>query len=60
MKSNRSRILVAGRCFRKTMSFGANIPNGLIGNWITYDTGIKEIADFTEKVYLHRSQRFQR
>jgi tetratricopeptide (TPR) repeat protein len=26
----------------------------LIGNWLTYDTTIKEVCEFAEKVYLHR------
>jgi hypothetical protein len=41
-------------------AFWTNYSERLIGNWITYDTPIKEIADFVEKVYLRRIQRVQR
>jgi tetratricopeptide (TPR) repeat protein len=40
--------------FKKDHEFWSKYSERLIGNWITYDTSIKEIADFTEKVYLHR------
>ncbi|HVM49797.1 MAG TPA: tetratricopeptide repeat protein [Candidatus Acidoferrum sp.] len=34
--------------------FWAKYSERLIGNWITYDTSLKEIAAFVEKVYLRR------
>ncbi|MGA3164228.1 MAG: DUF2723 domain-containing protein [Verrucomicrobiota bacterium] len=40
--------------FKKDHEFWSPYSGRLIGNWITYDTSIKEIADFTEKVYKHR------
>ena len=40
--------------FKKDHEFWSQYSERLIGNWITYDTSIKEIADFAEKVYLHR------
>jgi tetratricopeptide (TPR) repeat protein len=40
--------------FKKDHEFWSQYSDRLIGNWITYDTSIKEIADFAEKVYLHR------
>ena len=38
--------------FKRTTHSGANIPSALIGNWITYDTSVQQIADWAEKVYL--------
>jgi tetratricopeptide (TPR) repeat protein len=35
-------------------AFWAKYSERLIGNWITYDTPVKEIVDFVEKVYLRR------
>ena len=40
--------------FKKDHEFWSQYSERLIGNWITYDTSIREIADFAEKVYLHR------
>jgi tetratricopeptide (TPR) repeat protein len=40
--------------FKKDHEFWSQYSERLIGNWITYDTSIKEIKDFAEKVYLHR------
>ena len=40
--------------------FWAKYSERLIGNWITYDTPVKEVADFAEKVYLrHNYDGFQ-
>ena len=39
---------------QKDHEFWSRYSERLIGNWITYDTSIKEIADFVEKVYLER------
>jgi len=41
--------------FKKDHEFWSQYSERLIGNWITYDTSVKQIADFTEKVYLHRN-----
>ena len=35
--------------------FWSQYSKRLIGNWITYDTPIKQIAAFAEKVYLHNN-----
>jgi thioredoxin-like negative regulator of GroEL len=35
--------------------FWSQFSGRLIGNWITYDTPVKEIADFVERVYLRRN-----
>jgi len=40
--------------FKKDHEFWSQYSERLIGNWITYDTSVKEITDFAEKVYLHR------
>ena len=40
--------------FKKDHEFWSQYSQRLIGNWITYDTSIKEITDFAEKVYRHR------
>ena len=37
------------------MNSGRSIPTRLIGNWITYDTTVKEIADFVEQ-HLHAAR----
>ena len=39
---------------RKDHEFWSKYSERLIGNWITYDTSVKEIAAFVEKVYLRR------
>ena len=38
----------------KDHEFWTQYSERLIGNWVTYDTSIKEIAAFVEKVYLRR------
>ncbi len=37
---------------KRDHEFWARFSDRLIGNWITYDTSVKEIAAFVEKVYL--------
>jgi len=39
--------------FKKDHAFWNEYSKRFIGNWITYDTSIQQIADFAEKVYLH-------
>ncbi|HVY68476.1 MAG TPA: DUF2723 domain-containing protein, partial [Verrucomicrobiae bacterium] len=34
--------------------FWTQYTDRLIGNWITYDTSVKEICDFAERVFRHR------
>ncbi|MDX1951469.1 MAG: DUF2723 domain-containing protein, partial [Verrucomicrobiota bacterium] len=38
----------------KDHEFWSKYSERLIGNWITYDTTVKEICDFAERVYLRR------
>jgi tetratricopeptide (TPR) repeat protein len=39
--------------FKKDHEFWSEYSQRFIGNWITYDTSIQQIADFADKVYLH-------
>lgn len=38
--------------FQRDHFFWSKFSDRLIGNWITYDTSVKEVVDFIEKVYL--------
>jgi thioredoxin-like negative regulator of GroEL len=38
--------------FKKDHDFWTQYSTRLMGNWITYDTSVKEIADFAEKLYI--------
>lgn len=40
--------------FKKDHEFWSQYSARLIGNWITYDTSVKQIAAFAEKVYMHQ------
>ncbi len=37
----------------KDHEFWSKYSDRLIGNWITYNTSVKEVCDFAERVYLH-------
>ncbi len=39
--------------FKKDHAFWSEYSKRFIGNWITYDTSVQQIADFADKVYLH-------
>ena len=53
MKINRNPIpSLSNDVFTKDHEFWSKYSDRLIGNWITYDTSVKEIADFAQKVYL--------
>jgi tetratricopeptide (TPR) repeat protein len=55
MKINRQPLSsLPSDVFKKDHEFWSQYSGRLIGNWITYDTRIRQIADFAEKVYLHR------
>jgi len=55
MKINRQALSsLPADVFKQDHEFWSKYSGRLIGNWITYDTSIKQIADFAEKVYLHR------
>jgi len=53
MKINRNPLPeLSDDVFKKDYEFWGKYSDRLIGNWITYDTSVKQIADFAEKVYL--------
>ena len=55
MKINRQPLPeLTEEIVKKDHEFWSQYSSRLIGNWITYDTTVKEIADFVEKVNLHR------
>ena len=55
MKLNRQPLPeLSDDILKKDHEFWSKYSDRLIGNWITYDTPVKEIADFVEKVYLQR------
>jgi hypothetical protein len=40
---------------KRDHDFWSKYSERLIGNWITYDTSVKEICDFIQKVYLRKN-----
>jgi thioredoxin-like negative regulator of GroEL len=55
MKINRQPLReLTEEIVRKDHEFWTQYSERLIGNWITYDTSVKDIAAFVEKVYLRR------
>jgi tetratricopeptide (TPR) repeat protein len=53
MKINRNPLPeLTDDIYKKDHEFWSKYSDRLIGNWITYDTSIKEIADFAKKIYL--------
>ena len=53
MKVNRNPVpSLTNDIFVKDHEFWSKYSDRLIGNWITYDTTVKEIADFAEKLYI--------
>jgi predicted Zn-dependent protease len=53
MKINRNTVPeVTQEMIDKDHAFWTQYSERLIGNWITYDTSIKEICEFAERVYL--------
>jgi len=53
MKINRNPLPeLPDEVFKRDHAFWSKFSDRLIGNWITYDTPVKEIVDFIEKVYL--------
>ena len=54
MKINRQPLPeLSDDVFKKDHEFWSQYSQRFIGNWITYDTSIQQIADFVEQVYLH-------
>lgn len=55
MKINREPLVeITEEAVRLDHEFWSQYSTRLIGNWITYDTSVKEICEFAERVYLHR------
>jgi tetratricopeptide (TPR) repeat protein len=53
MKINRQPLPeLSDEICRRDHDFWSRYSERFIGNWITYDTKVKDIADFAEKVYL--------
>jgi tetratricopeptide (TPR) repeat protein len=53
MKINRNPLPeLPDAVLKRDHAFWSKFSERLIGNWITYDTSVKEIVDFIEKVYL--------
>ena len=58
MKINRQPLPeLTEEIMSKDHEFWSQYSTRLIGNWITYDTPIKQICDFAEKTYLRRDFR---
>ena len=56
MKINRNPLPeLTPDIFKKDHEFWSKYSDRLIGNWITYDTSVQQIADFAEKLYLHNN-----
>jgi len=55
MKINRQPLpTLTQEILDRDHAFWSKYSERLVGNWITYDTPVKEITDFAEKVYLRR------
>jgi tetratricopeptide (TPR) repeat protein len=53
MKINRNPLpTLTDDIFKKDHEFWTKYSERLIGNWITYDTTVQQIADFAEKIYI--------
>jgi tetratricopeptide (TPR) repeat protein len=56
MKINRNPLPeLPDEVFKRDHAFWSKFSDRLIGNWIAYDTSVKEIVDFIEKVYLRHN-----
>jgi tetratricopeptide (TPR) repeat protein len=53
MKVNRQPVELTEADMMRDHEFWSQYSTRLIGNWITYDTPVKEVCDFAERVYLH-------
>jgi tetratricopeptide (TPR) repeat protein/uncharacterized membrane protein YphA (DoxX/SURF4 family) len=56
MKINRAPVTeLSDDVFKLDHSFWSKYSERLCGNWITYDTSVKEIADFVDRTYIHNN-----
>jgi len=57
MKINRNPIeTLPDDVFKRDHEFWSKYTERTIGNWITYDTSVQQIADWVEKVYLRNDR----
>ncbi len=55
MKINRQPVEeLSDEAVKRDHEFWSHYSERLMGNWITYDTTVKEITDFVQKVYMER------
>jgi tetratricopeptide (TPR) repeat protein len=53
MKINRNPIVAfPDDVYKRDHEFWSKYSERMIGNWITYDTSVQQIADWVEKIYL--------
>jgi tetratricopeptide (TPR) repeat protein len=53
MKINRSpNVALPDDVYKRDHEFWSKYSERFIGNWITYDTSVQQIADWVEKIYL--------
>ena len=58
MKINRQPVAeLTGRTVQADHEFWSRYCAQFIGDWLNYDTPVREIADWAEQVYLHRNFR---
>lgn len=58
MKINREPLTeLPEDVLRRDHEFWRQYSERLVGNWITYDTPVKELTDFVERVYINRDLR---
>jgi tetratricopeptide (TPR) repeat protein len=56
MKINRNPLPeLSDDVFKLDHEFWSKFSTRLCGNWITYDTSVKQIADFVEQTYIHNN-----
>jgi tetratricopeptide (TPR) repeat protein len=56
MKINRTPVTeLSDDVFRRDHEFWSQYSQRLCGNWITYDTSVKEIADFVQRTYIQHN-----
>ncbi len=55
MKINREPLReLSEEILKKDHQFWSDYSERLIGNWITYDTPVKEVVEFAERVYVNK------
>ncbi len=58
MKINRNPLPeLPDNVFKRDHAFWSSYSDRLVGNWITYDTSVKDVVDFVDRVYLRHDYR---